>query len=355
MSYPANPGQHLRRSLLAFLLAATGGAGLIAAMHLSDPRSQPIDRVMSLGLTVETALLFGYYWLNPERYERVVGIGCAAGLLALVVPSWYYPYRALATGAPMLDSLPPVMPGLLPLILVMIVFFGQRRAFAASVFAWMVVAGPVLGYLLLHPGELRTPRGMDLLVLLGPVSVMLIAFIPFYRAVERWVTALQLERARMQQLAERDGLTGLYNRRASETLLREFLAAPEPTDGLILFDIDRFKAINDRHGHAVGDEVLRQVARRCESLLRGEDVFARWGGEEFLVLVRGTRGDGLLQIAQKLRAAISLTPIEPAGTVTASFGVARIQPFESLPAWLARADAALYEAKETGRDRVATR
>ena len=82
--------------------------------------------------------------------------------------------------------------------------------------------------------------------------------------------------AALEELSQRDGLTGLYNRRAGENLLAKLVASPERSDALVLFDIDHFKRINDTHGHPVGDEVLRQVARRCEGLLRKEDVFARW-------------------------------------------------------------------------------
>jgi diguanylate cyclase (GGDEF)-like protein len=106
----------------------------------------------------------------------------------------------------------------------------------------------------------------------------------------------------------------------------------------VIFDIDHFKRINDTHGHPVGDEVLRQVARRCEALLRQEDVFARWGGEEFLVLVRGTREDGAANAAEHLRTAVCGTPIEPVGTVSASFGVARFRPNDTVHSWVARAD-----------------
>jgi diguanylate cyclase (GGDEF)-like protein len=177
-------------------------------------------------------------------------------------------------------------------------------------------------------------------------------FIPFHRGIERWVASLQHERARMAELAERDGLTGLYNRRASESLLGNLLSEPDAADAIVLFDIDRFKSINDRFGHPAGDEVLRQVARRCESVLRRGDLFARWGGEEFLVLVRGASGEGVLNVAEQMRRAISAEPIVPAGIVTASFGVARFDANDTMESWLQRADAALYRAKDKGRDRV---
>jgi diguanylate cyclase (GGDEF)-like protein len=242
--------------------------------------------------------------------------------------------------------------GLIPLVLVLIVFARPRYAMPAAAAAWIVVASPVLGYLALHPDELVSPRGLDLMITLGPVMLIVLLFIPFHRGIDRWVDALQRERAKLAELAERDGLTGLYNRRASEGLLGNLLAEPDADDALVLFDIDRFKAINDTHGHPAGDEVLRQVARRCEAVLRRGDLFARWGGEEFLVLVRGARGHGGVLVAESLRAAISGANIEPAGRVTASFGVARFDAGDTVESWLRRADGALYRAKQEGRDRV---
>ncbi len=87
-------------------------------------------------------------------------------------------------------------------------------------------------------------------------------------------------------------------------------------------------------------------------MLRRDDVFARWGGEEFLLLVRGARSDGIVHVADTMRMAIASTPIDPARTVTASFGVALFRQLDSLPTWLQRADEALYAAKAAGRNRV---
>ena len=277
-------------------------------------------------------------------------------LFALAVPAWVYPVQAITQpGAKLIDSLPPITAALMPLVLMMIVFLRPRQVFTSALVAWVIIASPILFYLLGHPAELHSPRGMDIVVTLGPVMMLVLIYIPFHRNVERRFASLQIERAKMQALAEHDGLTGLYNRRASEHLLTNLVASPDTNDALILFDIDHFKRINDTLGHPVGDEVLRQVARRCEALLRRDDVFARWGGEEFLLLVRSARGDGIVHVAENLRAAISATPIEPAGTVTASFGVALFRPHDTLATWLQRADEALYAAKAEGRDRVVAR
>jgi diguanylate cyclase (GGDEF)-like protein len=343
----------IRRTGLFLLLISALGAAFVAWLHSRQAAPQTLDLVMSNGLALSLAVLFVWLLRRPDSFTRVIWTGIALALVAIAVPAWVYPFRAMQTpGMTLVDSLPPITSALMPLILAMIVFVRPRQALIAASFAWVIVAGPILFYLLTHPVELHSARGMDMAITLGPVMLIVLIYIPFHRGLEQWVSTLQSERAKLQALAERDGLTGLYNRRASEHLLMNLVAAPNTDDALILFDIDHFKAVNDTHGHPVGDEVLRQVARRCEALLRRDDVFARWGGEEFLLLVRGARGEAIAQIADSMRLAISATPIEPAGIVTASFGVALFRPLDTLATWVQRADGALYAAKAGGRNRV---
>jgi len=350
-----NPHERFfRRTALVTLLGMAVCATIAALLHGRQAAPQPIDLIMSYGLAIALFALFGLLWLRPDSISRVIWLTFLVVLSGLAVPAWFYSVRAWRVpGATLIGSFPPITAALLGLILALIVFIRPRRLLLVATASWLLVASPILAYLLTHPIELADMRGQEMLVTLGPITILVLFYIPFQRGIESWVDSLQSERARMQALAERDGLTGLYNRRAGENLLVNLVAAPDASDALILFDIDHFKRVNDSHGHAVGDEVLRQVARRCESLLRHEDVFARWGGEEFLVMVRGAREDGGAHVAESLRAAISSLPIEPVGIVTASFGVASFRPSDSLESWLERSDTALYAAKAAGRDRVA--
>ncbi len=346
----------IRNTAIGVLACGSLAAGVAAWLHAMEPHPAVLDLSISTALAGVLACLAGLLALRPEKIDAVIWAGFAAALLALALPAWVYGLRADADpGMRLVDTLPPIAPAMLPLVLAMIVFLPPRQAFAAALVSWLLVASPVLGYLVAHPAQLRSPRGMDLVMTLGPAMLLMLAFIPFHRGIERRFEAVRSERARLQVLAERDGLTGLYNRRASEHLLGNLVAAPDPADGLILFDIDHFKRINDTHGHPAGDEVLRQVARRCEAKLRRDDVLARWGGEEFLLLARGAHGEASALVAEALRQAIAATPIDPAGTVTASFGVATYRPGDSLANWIERVDAALYEAKAGGRNRVVAR
>jgi diguanylate cyclase (GGDEF)-like protein len=148
----------------------------------------------------------------------------------------------------------------------------------------------------------------------------------------------------------------VLNRRGLEQALDDF---EETAQGmtLVLLDIDHFKHVNDRHGHAGGDEVLRRVAAVVAGNLRASDVVGRWGGEEFLIACAGTRLSDASRLAEKLRERVERSEVLAAGSrvaVTASFGVALVPPGGSVREGLERADIALYRAKATGRNRVET-
>lgn len=170
------------------------------------------------------------------------------------------------------------------------------------------------------------------------------------------------QRAFMHELetaAATDSLTGALNRRSfSHAYRREAERCHRQGLGLnvMLIDIDHFKKINDQHGHAAGDEALRALVTVCTTTLRKTDVLARIGGEEFAVLAAASVPSEALQLAERLREKIATIRVtsgaEPFG-FTASIGIALAQaPDEPVDDVLARADAALYEAKRTGRNRV---
>lgn len=168
---------------------------------------------------------------------------------------------------------------------------------------------------------------------------------------------------RIDVLAHTDDLTGTENRRSITAALHDSI---ELGDGLAvcLLDIDRFKRINDRYGHPVGDEVLREFVARVQATLRSQDslkrgdwpgALGRFGGEEFLVVLRGSDDQGGQQAAERIRTMVADEPFQTTSgpvRITVSAGVAGWQPGESEVDLLRRADRALYRAKEQGRNRV---
>jgi diguanylate cyclase (GGDEF)-like protein len=164
---------------------------------------------------------------------------------------------------------------------------------------------------------------------------------------------------RLRETAVRDGLTGLYNRRAFDDFLPQALARQDRQGGslaLLLLDLDSFKKLNDTFGHPAGDAALRHTARLLERHLRRGDQAARFGGEEFVVMLPGTDDSGARQLAERVRVAIHEASLVFEGArlrVTASFGVA-VWPTDGKEpqALLAAADRALYSAKQSGRNKV---
>lgn len=185
------------------------------------------------------------------------------------------------------------------------------------------------------------------------------------RAFSRRETAILADLAQMAMdelelrlLATVDSLTGVLSRRAFREQGGYAIALAQRHKhhlGCIVFDLDHFKSVNDRYGHAAGDKVLAAVTAACREHLRGTDLFGRLGGEEFALLVAHTGPRGVAEVAEKVRAAIEQSLIILGGTrlgVTASIGIARLHAgTPDLDALLANADAALYQAKATGRNR----
>lgn len=177
---------------------------------------------------------------------------------------------------------------------------------------------------------------------------------------------------RLAELAVRDGLTKVFNRRYLDRRLADEIARAgrfgRPLSAALV-DIDHFKQVNDTRGHQCGDRALAAVAAALRAGLRESDVLARYGGEEFCILLLETEPAAALATVERLRAAVAATPMEPADpdeepaegsvqsdpfTLTVSAGVAGLKPGEGPAALLERADAALYRAKREGRNRVVT-
>jgi diguanylate cyclase (GGDEF)-like protein len=160
---------------------------------------------------------------------------------------------------------------------------------------------------------------------------------------------------RVEVAAHTDYLTGAYNRRGIDELIAQEIERTERYGGtfsVVLLDIDHFKSVNDAHGHQAGDGVLQEVVACLRLELRSVDQIGRWGGEEFLLLLPQVDGDEASRAAERLRERVAAHRFEPSGPLTISSGVATWRPGETRAALVARADAALYRAKNGGRNAV---
>lgn len=169
------------------------------------------------------------------------------------------------------------------------------------------------------------------------------------------VTAEALMHQDLERIATVDKLTGIYNRHKFEEL---FMLESERSRrfsqplSLILIDIDHFKSVNDTYGHDVGDEVLKKITDVINENIRKIDIFARWGGEEFLVLSPGTDQDNIQKLAEKLRLAVEKAPFQKVKHITISLGVSTLREEDTFAELFKRVDERLYYAKEHGRNQV---
>lgn len=320
--------------------------------------------------------------IAPVYYLLAGGVACTAIYLALR-GGWserfsdpYLTGVQMAAASALQLSAAYVAPevGVLTLSMVFLVFAfsALRLTFRQVLPQWVLVTlglALVIGW---APRPLSlpaaTPWQAALSVIWLSLAIARCALVGLYGASVRQLLGTrnrQLAEARdaLHHLASRDELTGALNRRAIMELLRH--ALQDDTRGqstvvaVALLDLDHFKQINDRHGHLVGDEVLRRFVRVASGTLRGSDRVGRYGGEEFLVLVTEAPTHEVSQaIVERVRAAVEAEdwPGIAAGlAVTVSAGLAVHRDDEGIEALLQRADEALYEAKTKGRNRVVAR
>lgn len=196
-------------------------------------------------------------------------------------------------------------------------------------------------------------RANDTLVQFYISSLVYILILFYFQRIVLSYSKLDM----LKQSAYLDALTNIGNRRSVDAWLESEFKRCREIDGVfsvIYFDIDHFKEINDRYGHDIGDQVLMEFSSTIKKYIRAGDFFGRWGGEEFIIVSANNSLEEARQFAERLRQVIEEHPFRHVGHVTASFGVASLQPGDELRTLLKRADQALYSAKSSGRNRVRT-
>lgn len=222
------------------------------------------------------------------------------------------------------------------------------RVSLAILALFVVLSGP---YLMGHLQDANANFTLQMLM----VSAVLIGALYFFASYQQRFLRAQLTVDELARLANTDVLTQVANRRRmGEALAAELVrfARYGHVFSIVLIDIDHFKAVNDRFGHAVGDQALVALARCVAPVLRDVDALGRWGGEEFLVVMPETGFDESLHKAQALCAQVAATTLVAGHTVTISCGVASVHAGDTADALLQRADEALYAAKRLGRNRA---
>jgi len=325
------------------------GALLTLALWLRDYASDPVGAhdtmairfVMAGGVLIYAAAL----WLRLNR-----GLALLAAYVALVVIE----FVLLLVWARLAGGYEAGFPGYLYIYLLtplMVIPFSLAEVLPAIVLIGVVpnlqvAVGMAPGFPLVAFNVLVWPA----------CAIVVFSLLEYDRLVRRLFVA----RREVQELALKDSLTGVGNRRYFEERAAAALAAASRRGAplaLLMIDIDRFKDVNDRHGHAAGDDVLRALAGTLSRSLRGGDSCARLGGEEFVAVLPDENREGAAATAERVRGALESLNIGTGGsewiTFTVSVGVAAYPGDGStIPVLMQRADARLYQAKEAGRNKV---
>jgi len=250
-------------------------------------------------------------------------------------------------------------PGVAMIFIVLVVLahllFATRTALTLSAAQLAVAVGITVAWLVAGSWEADSEGAIaELMAYEGALAVTMLMLYALARSKDDHARAL-IETERMREMAYRDALTRLPNRRGLEESLHRYTSLATRHDmplSVVFFDIDDFKRINDLHGHQVADRILEQVGRSVRPLLRAGDVMGRWGGEEFLILAPDADHEQALRLAERVREAVQRYGYPGAVAITASFGVATYAPPMTVLELLERADRHLYRAKRLGKNRV---
>ena len=337
----------------AFL--AMGSAGALFSFGLNLVRSTPDPGVARIQLA--TALVLGIAMLIVSwRRTPLVPVERATFALGAIAIVGSIAWSLYGTGSAALGRT-AVQSTLhwVPLVFAYgFVAFSGRAATRLAVAMLAAMALLVVPY---DVADARSGVGDDLFVLAQALVAyaVLIAGLRFFADVHVRASTLERTAERMRALAHTDALTGLGNRRQADLwLAREVQRAERYARpfSVLMIDIDHFKRLNDEHGHPAGDRVLADLASELVGMVRASDGIVRWGGEEFLVLAPETALDDAVQVAELVRRQIAKMPLGDAHRTTVSIGVAAHRVGDEPETLVARADAALYMAKRSGRNAV---
>ncbi len=242
-------------------------------------------------------------------------------------------------------------PQMVYLILPLIIFISVRLGQVASSLATLIMVGLLNIATLRHIGPFTgsdmNTRLIDLNFFLAAMSLSTLFINVVFSERQTLIDALERKSGELEQAATTDSLTKVLNRRGFYALMDDRSQAQSGT--VLMVDIDHFKRLNDVYGHSRGDEILQQVADTLKESLRTDDLLARFGGEEFIIVLPKTSLEQSQQTAERLRVAV-----EQQCQVTISLGVTQIQATESLEVAINRADELMYQSKNQGRNRVSS-
>ncbi len=341
---------------LLYLLCAYGEAYALPGLRvLAWLEARGVWTIATLATAVASLFLVALADLDQHtpRLSRIVRVVGAWIPLALLVPLWL-PWPADKDWFPPLGNLLLLAANALALVALANAWRRGNRRAAYTLLAWV----PLVSLSTLRALQLSAGAPVSPAVEYGLPAVLALASVLLVLVLADRMLAMRRERDDAQALSERDALTGVFNRSGIAARQARALAAATAADeplAVLFLDLDRFKQVNDSHGHAVGDACLLSMVRATLGQLDDQDAMGRLGGEEFLVVLPRCGRRQARDVAERIRAAVQARCASVAGVavgLTVSIGVAERMSGDSSDALLRRADGAMYAAKESGRNRV---
>jgi diguanylate cyclase (GGDEF)-like protein len=348
--------QHIDRLMrrVVLLMLGAGVLAVLAIWHMeaADRTIDPFNRFGYPAMVAIFSASFGALWRWPRALVHVRWIGFLCVTSVLLIDLW----GQMHVAAPLLANYNALtLLNWLPLCYAIAFFMlGTRQALfgAAGILAFFAACA------LLRGGAATAYAAQDRSLMVNTLisHAVLVVCLTGMLWLKHVVTMQGEQASRLNLLAATDPLTGLANRRSTLQLL-DTLARDARLDAVpvvMLCDLDHFKRINDGWGHAMGDQVLVAVANALRASTRDADTVARWGGEEFLIVLPATRDLDALELAERLRARVEALQVADRHQcpvpATLSIGIAPLAANETGSSWLKRADEALYRAKAEGRN-----
>lgn len=309
--------------------------------HIIDSIIPSIDALLLLIVLI-------YFHYNPHtNINKIIVFYIIFFILTFSPTTIYYVLMAWDNEWRFVDEYPPITSLMMAIIMLGIIMLPKQYK-RYIVLMWASIALPIITYLLSHPDELQTPRGYELIGTFGPASLLLYVAFPYQKSIRRHINKVTGDLRRYELEAGRDYLTDIYNRRGLSLWLGQL--KHDDNIGVLLIDVDHFKQINDRHGHSIGDRILVEVASRLRTIYFEKHTIARWGGEEFAVILVNPKTNTLPFIGSMFQHTLGTLPYKSVGKVTVSVGVSTIAHHDSFLDLIDQADTALYTAKNNGRN-----
>ena len=344
----------VKLTLLALSVYGLFALNVAVQVHLGLMETGPSQWLSGISLAGIAAFYLLVRTGLSQHLGRDPSLTLPQSVFGVLITAWGYAIDPALRGAVIAIMLLNLVWGMFVL--------SQRQAFGLYLFG-LASLGVAMAWGAWNDPQ-RFPPAVEALhfsfaaILMTAVSVLSVNMARLRAKLGARSAELRAALERIQYLAHHDELTRISNRRhLSEQLAIEQQRQRQHGDAmsLVLIDIDHFKAVNDHHGHAAGDAVLRHFALTLQATLRSTDFAGRWGGEEFLVVTPQASAATAAALVERLRAALAVTPFDaivPGLRITFSAGVAECAPGEDLHQAIDRADRALYQAKQAGRDRT---